>query len=108
MLLLCQEAGLIKLGHVAIDGSKIKADASKHKAMSYERMKKDEERLRVEVEQLLNQSDEADADEDARYGAGSALSNSPMNSSIARDDFGSCARSGTNGSGSACSARGHA
>ncbi len=70
VLLLCQEAGLIKLGHVAIDGSKIKADASKHKAMSYERMKKDEERLRVEVEQLLNQSDEADADEDARYGAG--------------------------------------
>ncbi len=54
VLRLCQEAGLIKLGHVAIDGSKIKADASKHTAMTYERMKK--ERLRRDVARLSEQS----------------------------------------------------
>jgi len=42
VLKLCQRAGLVKLGHVALDGTKIKANASKHKAMSYERMEKAE------------------------------------------------------------------
>ena len=46
VLKLCEQAGLVKLGHVALDGTKIKANASKHKAMSYERMKKREAELR--------------------------------------------------------------
>ncbi len=50
ILQFCQKAGLVKLGHVSIDGTKSKANASKHKAMSYERMNETEERLRKEVE----------------------------------------------------------
>src|SRR6266700_231033 len=53
ILRLCQKAGLVKLGSVALDGTKVKANASKHKAMSYERMKKDEQRLREKVSELL-------------------------------------------------------
>jgi len=49
ILRLCQEAGLVKLGHVALDGTKIKANASKHKAMSYGRMKKTQEELEKEI-----------------------------------------------------------
>ena len=63
-LRLCQKAGLAKLGHVAIDGTKIKANASKHKAMSYERMNETEQRLEPEVEELLRRAaavDEAEA-----------------------------------------------
>src|SRR5438270_2251782 len=52
-LQLCEKAGLIKLGHVAIDGTKLKANASKHKAMSYDRMTEKEKQLRAEVERLL-------------------------------------------------------
>jgi transposase len=68
VLRLCQKAGLVKLGHVALDGTKIKANASKHKAMSYGRMEKEEERLRKEVEGLLRRAEEEDAREDALYG----------------------------------------
>lgn len=64
----CMSAGLVKLGHVAIDGTKMKANASKHKAMSYERMNKDEERLRAEVEALLQQAEAADAADDEADG----------------------------------------
>ena len=53
VLALCQRAGLVKLGHVALDGTKVKADASRNKAMSYARMKEKEERLAAEVEELL-------------------------------------------------------
>src|SRR5665254_19424 len=53
VLKLCETAGLVKLGHVALDGTKIKANASKHKAMSYERMKKREEELKAEVARML-------------------------------------------------------
>src|SRR5450631_1578314 len=67
-LLLCAKAGLVKLGHVAIDGTKIKANASKHKAMSYGRMSETEQRLKQEVEALLKQAEESDAAEDALYG----------------------------------------
>jgi transposase len=67
-LLLCAKAGLVKLGHVAIDGSKIKANASKHKAMSYKRMTETEARLEQEIKQLLRQAEETDATEDAQYG----------------------------------------
>ena len=69
-LQLCQKAGLVKLGHVAIDGTKIKANASKHKAMSYERMNETEQRLQLEVEQLLKEAAAADEAEDAQYGKG--------------------------------------
>ncbi|HEY6179741.1 MAG TPA: IS1182 family transposase [Kofleriaceae bacterium] len=69
VLLLCRQAGLVKLGRVAIDGTKIKANASKHKAMSYGRMKQEETRLRQEVAELLRRADVADRDEDAHYGA---------------------------------------
>jgi len=69
-LLLCEKAGLVKLGHVAIDGSKIKANASKHKAMSYGRMGETEQRLKAEIEALLKQAEDVDAAEDAQYGKG--------------------------------------
>ena len=68
VLKLALTAGAIKLGRVALDGSKIKANASKHKAMSYKRMKEEERNLRAEVRQLLNQAKAADDEEDARYG----------------------------------------
>ena len=68
VLKLALAAGAIKLGRVALDGSKIKANASKHKAMSYKRMKEEERNLRVEVRQLLKQAKAADNEEDARYG----------------------------------------
>jgi transposase len=68
ILKLALTAGAIKLGRVALDGSKIKANASKHKAMSYKRMKEEERNLRAEVRQLLNQAKSADDEEDARYG----------------------------------------
>jgi transposase len=68
VLRLCQEAGLVNLGHVALDGTKLKANASKHKAMSYERMEREEARLAAEVEALLGQAEETDEREDAKYG----------------------------------------
>jgi transposase len=67
-LLLCAKAGLVKLGHVAVDGTKIKANASKHKAMSYKRMTETEARLEQEIKELLRQAEETDAAEDAQYG----------------------------------------
>lgn len=68
VLKLCQKAGLVKLGHVALDGTKVKANASKHKAMSYERMKKDQEALEQKVRELLAAAEAADAVEDTEYG----------------------------------------
>jgi transposase len=66
----CMSAGLVKLGHVAIDGTKMKANASKHKAMSYERMEKEDARLTAELEAFFDQADATDAEEDRRYGVG--------------------------------------
>jgi transposase len=68
VLRLALKAGAIKLGRVALDGTKVKANASKHKAMSYGRMKEDERSLREEVRKLLAQAKAADEEEDARYG----------------------------------------
>jgi transposase len=68
VLKLCQKAGLVELGHVALDGTKIKANASKHKAMSYERMKKAEPELAAEVDKWLNAAETADAEDDAVHG----------------------------------------
>ncbi len=70
VLALCARAGLVKLGHVALDGTKVKANASKHKAMSYERMKKQEAELRQKVQELLRAAQEADEAEDVLYGKG--------------------------------------
>ena len=58
----------MKLGHVALDSTKVRANASKHKAMSYERMKEKEELLKAEVAELLRQAEEVDEEEDRRYG----------------------------------------
>src|SRR6185369_4194436 len=68
LLQLCETAGLVKLGHVALDGTKIKANASKHKAMSYERMKKREAELKAEVARMLAAAEAADAEEDETFG----------------------------------------
>lgn len=68
VLKLALTAGAIKLGRVALDGTKIKANASKHKAMSYKRMKEEKRNLRAEVQQLLKQAMAADDEEDSRYG----------------------------------------
>lgn len=68
VLTLAQEAGLVKLGHVALDGTKIRANASKHKAMSYGRLREEEERLAAEVAAMLQRAEEVDAAEDALYG----------------------------------------
>ena len=67
---MCREAGLVKLGHVALDGTKIQANASKHKAMSYDRMKKLEEKLEAQIGELVAQAEAADGADDARLGVG--------------------------------------
>jgi transposase len=69
VLQLAEKAGLVKLGHVALDGTKIKANASKHKAMSYDRMKKREAELKAEVDRWLKAAEAAEAQEDKLYGA---------------------------------------
>ncbi|MBF8268266.1 MAG: transposase [Dehalococcoidia bacterium] len=68
VLKLCQKAGLVKLGHVSLDGTKIMANASKHKAMSYKRMKEEEARLNAEIQDLLKKAEAVDEEEDRRYG----------------------------------------
>jgi ABC-type multidrug transport system ATPase subunit len=77
ILRLCQKAGLVKLGSVALDGTKVKANASKHKAMSYERMKKDDKRLREKVSELLAKAEQVDEEEDAIYGEGNGSDDLP-------------------------------
>ena len=76
-LQLCQRAGLVKLGHVSVDGSKILANASKHKAMSYKRMQEEEARLRAEVAALMARADEINHLEDEQYGAGRSYEELP-------------------------------
>ncbi len=68
VLRLCRKAGLVKLGHVALDGTKIQANASRHKAMSYERMQQAEPELAAQVEEWLQKAATQDASEDERYG----------------------------------------
>jgi transposase len=62
------ESGTVKLGRVSLDGTKVKANASKHKAMSYGRMQEKQAQLKEEVEQLLAQAEAADEEEDQRHG----------------------------------------
>ena len=68
VLKIALEAGALQVGRIALDGTKVKANASKHKAMSYERMEEKEKQLKAEVKQLLEQAEATDEDEDARYG----------------------------------------
>lgn len=68
VLKLCRRAGLVKLGHVALDGSKFRANASKHSAMSYGRMKKAEPELAAEVKGWFDSAEGTDTDEDQRHG----------------------------------------
>jgi transposase len=69
VLRLCQRAGLVKMGHVALDGTKMRANASKHKAMSYGRMKTDEPKLQAEVSEWFSRAEQIDAAEDAEHGS---------------------------------------
>jgi transposase len=68
VLAMALECGAIKLGRVCLDGTKLKANASKHKAMSYGRMKEKQQQLKEEVKQLLEQAEAADKEEDRQYG----------------------------------------
>ena len=63
------EVGAVKVGRVTLDGTKVKANASKHKAMSYGRMQEKQQQLKEEVKQLLEQAEAADAEEDRRHGS---------------------------------------
>ena len=68
VLQLCRRAGLVKLGTVALDSTKVKANASKHKAMSYGRMERAERELEAQVRQILEEAERVDAEEDERFG----------------------------------------
>jgi len=69
VLKLCQKAKMVKLGHVALDGTKVKANASKHKAMSYDHMKKKMKELEAEVSRWFERAAAADEEEDRTFGA---------------------------------------
>ena len=68
ILRLCQKAGMVSLGHVALDGTKVQANASKRKAMSHERMLRAEKELEKEINALVRKAEILDAQEDRRYG----------------------------------------
>ena len=68
VLVLCREAGLLKVGRLSLDGTKVKANASRNKAMSYDRMEPEAERLQQEIEALLTQADAADTVDDNQFG----------------------------------------
>ena len=70
VLRLCRQAGLVRLGHVALDGTKVRANASKHKAMSYGRMDGKIAELEEQIRQLMTEAEAADQAEDARHGKG--------------------------------------
>ncbi len=78
VLRLCEKAGLVQLGHVALDGTKVKANASKHKAMSYDHMVKRERELAQQIEGLLAQAASIDATENQQYGAGKRAEQLPQ------------------------------
>ena len=67
-VILCARLGMVNLGHIALDGTKLKANTSKHKAMSYGRMKQEEERLKKEIEELMRQAEAVDGEEDQVFG----------------------------------------
>jgi len=69
VLLVCREAGLVRLGHVSLDGTKVRANASKHKAMSYGRMLQKEPLLEAEIATWLEEGERQDREEDAEHGS---------------------------------------
>ena len=77
ILRFCQEVGMVSLGHVALDGTKVQANASKHKAMSHERMLKAEAQLEKEIKELIRKAEILDAQEDSKYGKGKLGSDLP-------------------------------
>jgi transposase len=77
VLKLCARAGLDTVGHVSLDGSKVAANASKHKAMSYARMKEEEKRLAAEIEALLFRADQTDQRDDEQFGPGQRADDLP-------------------------------
>lgn len=76
-VILCARLGMVNLGHIALDGTKIKANTSKHKAMSYGRMKQEEARLKKEIEELMRQAEAIDKEEDRDFGEGNNGYNLP-------------------------------
>lgn len=70
VLKICQQSGLLKVGRLALDGTKVQANASRHKAMSYDRMTQEEQRLEAEIAALLEQAQQADEREDEQFGPG--------------------------------------
>jgi len=77
VLELCNKSGLLRLGNISIDGSKMRANASKHKAMSYDRMEKAVPELEKEIDDLLKEAEKVDAFEDAKYGKGKRIDELP-------------------------------
>src|SRR3989440_2624283 len=69
VLKLCALAGLVKVGTIALDGTKVKANASRHKAMSYDRMQEEQKRLKEEIARMLAEAQAVDDAEDARHGS---------------------------------------
>jgi hypothetical protein len=67
-VLFCARLGMVNLGHLSLDGTKVKANTSKHKAMSYGRMKEEENRLEREIEELMQQAEAIDSEEDKLFG----------------------------------------
>lgn len=65
---ICQRAGLVDLGNVALDGTKVQASASKHKAMSYDRMLEEEQKLKAEIREMLDEAERVDVEEDDKFG----------------------------------------
>jgi hypothetical protein len=70
VLLLCRQTGLVKLGHVALDVTKVRAKASKHKVTSYRRMRQKEAELQEQIKALLAEAEACDQKEDALFGKG--------------------------------------
>jgi hypothetical protein len=77
ILRFCREVGMVSLGHVALDGTKVQANASKHKAMSHERMLKAEAQLEKEIKELMRKAEILDAQDDSKYGKGKLGSDLP-------------------------------
>lgn len=77
ILKICEKAGMVKLKNISIDGSKMRANASKHKAMSYDRMDKSIIELEKEIKELLKESKNVDKSEDAKYGKGKRIDELP-------------------------------
>ena len=68
VLMLCRQAGLFQVGRLSLDGTKVKANASRHKAMSYDRMTSEEARLKQEIDALLEHARSADESDDRQHG----------------------------------------